>query len=208
MTDPWKVLGVKQNSSDEEVKRAYRNLVKKYHPDRFQDAAAKELANEKLKEINEAYEAITSGGARGSSSGSGAGFGDFTAAGSQAFRQVRTHLQMRQVDEAERILDQMNERNAEWHFLRGVCYSYRGWYAMARENVAQAVNMEPANAEYRAALNQIDGGAMNYQQYSSPFNRGRGGVGGTGMSTCDMCTCALCGDCCCESMGGDCIPCC
>jgi molecular chaperone DnaJ len=209
MTDPWKVLGVRQGSSDDEVKKAYRNLVKKYHPDRFQDTAAKELANEKLKEINEAYEAITSGGVRGGQSGGGsAGFGDFTASGSQAFRQVRTNLQMRRVDEAERILDQMSERNAEWHFLRGVCYSYRGWYAMARENIAQAVNLEPANAEYQTALAQLDNSGQGFQQYGSPFGRNRGGVAGTGMSTCDMCTCAICSDCCCESMGGDCIPCC
>lgn len=205
MTDPWKVLGVRPGSTDEEIKKAYHGLVKKYHPDRFQDAAAKELANEKLKEINEAYEEVSSGNARSQGGGAGgSGFGDFTSSGTQAFQQVRMNLQTRRVDEAERILDQMDERPAEWHFLRGVCYSYRGWYAMARENIAQAVSMEPSNAEYRAALNQLDNGAQNYQQYS-PFGGGnRGGVGGTGCSTCDICSCMLCSDCCCESMGGGC----
>ena len=69
MADPWKTLGVRQGSSAEDVKRAYHNLVKKYHPDRFQDAAAKELADEKLKEINQAYEEITSGTGAGSGPG-------------------------------------------------------------------------------------------------------------------------------------------
>lgn len=209
MTDPWKVLGVKPNSSDEEVKRAYHGLVKKYHPDRFQDSAAKELANEKLKEINQAYEAITSGNARqqgGYSGGYAGGATDYTSYGSQSFQQVRAHLQFRRVDEAERILDQMADRPAEWHFLRGACYSMRGWYAMARENIAQAVNMEPGNAEYRAALNQLDGSTQAYQQNTAPFGRARG-MGG-GPSACDICSCMLCTDCCCESMGGDCIPCC
>lgn len=207
MTDPWKTLGVKQNSSDEEIKKAYRSLVKKYHPDRFQDAAAKELANEKLKEINEAYEAITSGSAR-AGGGASSGRTDYTAHGSPTFQQVRSNLQMHRVDEAERLLDQMEERSAEWHFLRGVCYSFRGWYAMARENIAIAVNMEPANVEYRNALDQLDGGAQTYRQNTAPYMRNRGGVAGTGCSTCDMCSCMLCSDCCCESMGGDCIPCC
>ena len=206
MTDPWKVLGVKSSSSPEDIKKAYYALVKKYHPDRFQDAAAKELANEKLKEINQAYDQITSGNARsqGSSYSAGSSYNDYAASGSQLFHQVRVHLQSRRVDEAERVLDQMTDRPAEWHFLRGVCYQFRGWYAMARENIAQAVNMEPANAEYRAALNQMDGSGPAYQQNTTPFGRGRA----YGPSACDVCSCMLCSDCCCESMGGDCIPCC
>lgn len=203
MTDPWKVLGVKQNASEEEIKKAYHTLVRKYHPDRFQDVAAKELADEKLKEINQAYEMISSGNARsqGSYGNAGSSYNDYTSSGSQAFRQVRMNLQMRQVDEAERTLDQMTDRPAEWHFLRGVCYSMRGWYAMARENIAQAVNMEPSNAEYRAALNQMDGSTQTYQQNTAPFARGRGGVGDTGCSLCDVCTCMLCTDCLCNNGG-------
>ncbi len=210
MTDPWKVLGVKSSSSPEEVKKAYYALVKKYHPDRFQDAAAKELANEKLKEINQAYDAITSGNA-GSQSQTGSAnssYDDYTArgSGSQVFYQVRANLQARRVDEAERILDQMTDRNAEWHFLRGVCYQMRGWYAMARENIAMAVNMDPSNMEYRTALTRMDASGPAYQQNTTPFGQGRGM--GYGPNACDICSCMLCSDCCCESMGGDCIPCC
>jgi molecular chaperone DnaJ len=202
MADPWETLGVKRGSSDEEVKRAYHALVKKYHPDRFQDAAAKELADEKLKEINQAYDAIVSGSAPGNGGSAGASSGDYTASGSQRFQQVRMDLQSRRVDEAERTLDQMSDRNAEWHFLRGVCYSFRGWYAMARENIAQAVNMEPGNAEYRSALDQIDGSVRGYQQYTGPFGQGQGGARNTGCSMCDVCSCMICSDCLCNSCGG------
>jgi molecular chaperone DnaJ len=203
MADPWKTLGVKPGSSDEDVKRAYHDLVKKYHPDRFQDAAAKEMANEKLKEINQAYEEVTSGGA-GSSRQGGAGFSEnYTASGSQRFYQVRQNLQQQRVDEAERVLDQMSDRNAEWHFLRGVCYSFRGWYAMARENIAQAVNMEPNNVEYRNALSQIDNSAQGYQQFTGPFGQGRqAGANGSGCSLCDICSCMICSDCLCRGCGG------
>lgn len=59
MTDPYKVLGVSPSATDEEVKDAYRKLAKKYHPDQYADSPLKDLADEKMKEINEAYDAIT-----------------------------------------------------------------------------------------------------------------------------------------------------
>jgi molecular chaperone DnaJ len=59
MNDPYAVLGVNQNATDEEIKVAYRELVKKYHPDRYVNNPLSDLANEKMQEINEAYEMIT-----------------------------------------------------------------------------------------------------------------------------------------------------
>ena len=59
MTDPYKVLGVSPSATDDEVKDAYRKLAKKYHPDQYADSPLKDLADEKMKEINEAYDAIT-----------------------------------------------------------------------------------------------------------------------------------------------------
>ncbi len=209
MMDPWKVLGIKPGASAEEAKRAYRDLVKKYHPDRFQDPAAKEMANEKLKEINQAYDEVTRGGG-GSTNTSYGGANTNTNYGPSSsgyansdFNAVRVHLNNRNVDAAERILENMRERNAEWHFLRGVCYSMRGWYAMAREHLANAVSMEPNNIEYRNALDQMDASTQTYRRNAAPVYGG-----GRGISTCDMCSCMICSDCCCESLGGDCIPCC
>ena len=77
MTDPYKTLGVSRDATDEEIKKAYRALAKKYHPDNYQDSALAELAAEKMKEINEAYDIIGKqrqggSGASGSRSGSGA----------------------------------------------------------------------------------------------------------------------------------------
>jgi molecular chaperone DnaJ len=106
------------------------------------------------------------------------------------------------VDDAEQMLDQMNDRPAEWHFLRGVCYSLRGWSAMARENIAQAVSMEPGNGEYRTALDQLDNSTQYYQQTTSPFGGGRGAFGNSECGLCDLCSCMMCADCLCN--GGAC----
>lgn len=59
MNDPYSVLGVSPNASDEEIKKAYRELARKYHPDNYQNNPLADLAEEKMKEINEAYETIT-----------------------------------------------------------------------------------------------------------------------------------------------------
>lgn len=58
--DPYKVLGVSPNASQEEIKKAYRDLVKKYHPDKYKDNPLEDLAKEKMQEVNEAYNAIQS----------------------------------------------------------------------------------------------------------------------------------------------------
>lgn len=59
MTNPYKVLGVNEGATNEEIRAAYLSLVKKYHPDKYTDPDMKQLANEKLKEINEAYDQLT-----------------------------------------------------------------------------------------------------------------------------------------------------
>ena len=82
MSDPYSVLGISPEASDEEVKRAYRDLARKYHPDNYQNNPLADLAEEKMKEINEAYAAITR-----SRSGGGTGPGNYGFQGQQYQRQ-------------------------------------------------------------------------------------------------------------------------
>ena len=58
MSDPYQVLGVPPTATDEEVKAAYRELAKKYHPDNYANSPLADLATEKMKEVNEAYDQI------------------------------------------------------------------------------------------------------------------------------------------------------
>ncbi len=69
MRDPYSVLGVKPDASDQEIKKAYRELARKYHPDNYVDNPLADLAEEKMKEVNEAYEAIQKQRSGGGGSG-------------------------------------------------------------------------------------------------------------------------------------------
>ena len=177
MNDPYSVLGVSPGASDEEVKKAYRELARKYHPDNYQDNPLADLAEEKMKEINEAYDAITqqrSGGyAAQSAPGSAYGTQGYGAQSyayqSQTsqdpfFQKVRQCIQAGNLDAAERLLTQeATEKNGEWYFLLGmVCYQ-RGWLDEARQNFQMAVRLEPNNPEYSQAYAMMSRGGYAYR---------------------------------------------
>ena len=157
MRDPYSVLGVSPNASDEEVKKAYRELARKHHPDNYQNNPLADLAEEKMKEINEAYETITkqrSGGGGGGyqqSSGYSQG-GSYSSSGSSDFVQVRQMIQRGDLAGAERLLQEAPQRNGEWYFLVGSIAYRKGWLDDAMRNYSMAVQMEPGNMEYRQAL--------------------------------------------------------
>ena len=209
MRDPYEVLGVKPGASQEEIKKAYRELAKKYHPDNFANNPLSDLAEERFKEINEAYEQLTSGRGASSrrSSGPNPGYNQGYnpnpgGAGAGQYAQIRNLINMNRIQEAESLLDSIGgTRPAEWFFLKGVIFMRRGWHDQGLNFIRQAVNMDPHNPEYRSALNNIENQASQY--------RNMGGMGmDSGMTACNCCSNLLCADCCCECMGGDLIPCC
>lgn len=202
MNDPYKVLGVDKNATPEEIKKAYRKLAKKYHPDNYANNPLSDLAEEKFKEINEAYETLCGSGS-GSGGYSGSSYSGHTYSGGAGnFSQIRNLINMNRVDEADALLEQMQNHNAEWFYLKGLVYMKRGWYTQGLNFIRQAVNLEPSNFEYRATLNNYINQTRQYGQ--SGYNMGRMDSN----SACNCCSNLLCADCCCECMGGDLIPCC
>lgn len=194
MNDPYSVLGVSASASDEEIKRAYRELVKKYHPDNYNNNPLADLAEAKMKEINEAYDAIvklrTQGGYQTAGSYSGSNqSGGYYSGGSPTFAQVRQLLNQGNIMEAERILRSSRTNAAEWYYLMGVVSYRRGWMDDARQNFMTACNMDPGNLEYRQAMNN-----MNMQAR-------RGGYGGSDMM--ELCTTICCLNCLCNSCCGN-----
>lgn len=188
MNDPYKVLGVSPNASQEEVKKAYRDLARKYHPDNYHDNPLADLAQEKMKEINEAYDTIMKGGAGSSSysSGSGQSRSGYNQGGSYngEFASVRAAINAGNIGYAEQLLNASNNRNAEWNFLMGNIYYRKGWLDDARTYYQRAVNMDPSNNEYRQALNFMTNAGQAYR----PANYGYS----AGADACDICTMLMC----------------
>lgn len=209
MTDPYKVLGVSPSATDEQVKEAYRNLAKKYHPDQYTDSPLKDLADEKMKEINEAYDAITAQRKAGNQRGGYAYSGGYNPVGNNAnsgFSDVRSLIMAGRIADAEQILNGVppERRNAEWYFLKGSVLYRRGWLEEAKDHFSRACQMDPGNGEYSSALNQaMSQGSGMYGGYNP-----HGSMNAGGCNSCDMCSSLICADCCCECMGGDLIPCC
>jgi len=200
MGDPYEILEINRNATDEEVKKAYRELAKKYHPDNFKDNPLADLASEKMKAINEAYDAIQKERTEGY-------FQNGKYNYQTNFPRVRELINNRRFSEAEIMLDAVgaNERNAEWFYLKGVLFKERGWYFDAQKNFEAAHNAEPGNNEYRDAFYSIKNKSNNYYN-NGGYNTSRNN--NSGCSGCDICTGLLCADCLCECCGGDLIRCC
>lgn len=206
MKDPYSVLGIQSSASDDEVKKAYRAMAKKYHPDHYHDNPLADLAEEKMKEINEAYETITkmrSGGssAQGQYAGgyqSGyqqSGYRQQSQQGYQSsygnsgvYAQVRQYINMNNLDGAEQLLMGAGEKSGEWYFLMGSIAYRRGWLDEARQNYQLACQLEPGNMEYRQALSMMQQGGYAYRS---------GDMMGAGCDSVDCCTTMLCMNCLC-----------
>ncbi|MBE6969619.1 MAG: molecular chaperone DnaJ [Ruminococcaceae bacterium] len=200
MNDPYSILGVSRTASDEEVKKAYRELARKYHPDNYVNNPLADLAQEKMKQINEAYDQINRERAGGSATQSQSWQGNWNSGSHSAgpYADARSAINAGDLNRAEMILGSITQRGAEWHFLMGSLAYRRGWMDEARRHFSTAMQMEPGNPEYRQAFSYMQSAA------AQPF-------GARSMRTadpCDTCGNLLVLDCCCEMMGGDCVPCC
>ncbi len=205
--DPYKVLGVTPQTNDDDVKRAYRELARKYHPDNYINNPLADLAEARMKEINEAYDMIMnerSGRGQGAAGAGarqqqyGGGYSSqqrtYTGANAALYSQVRQAINQGNLGMAEALLQRAGARDAEWFYLMGTVYYRKGWYDEAGRAYTQACQMDPSNSEYRTALNNLNmsGGYGGYRPMAEA-------------SMCDFClqmaVCNCCLNACC---GGGC----
>ncbi len=215
--NPYTILGITESATDKDIKNAYRELAKKYHPDNYEDSPLKDLATEKMKEINEAYDEIQKMRKEGRSYSSESSQNSYSQSGSYysggsangytytGYPEVREFIKSGRLQEAENVLKGVpaDNRRGEWYFLYGMIYYRRGWTDQAYNYFRIACEMEPQNQEFRSVFDRMN----NQRTYSSPEYR-RVHHSSDCCSPCDICTAICCLDTCCECMGGDCIPCC
>jgi tetratricopeptide (TPR) repeat protein len=202
MKDPYQVLGVSRSATDDEIKKAYRNLARKYHPDNFAgkpEAAAS--AETVMKEINEAYDNIQKerSGKGGTSHGS-----SYTSSGTTTFYEVRRLISQGLYSDAELIIDSTpaGDRGAEWNYLKGCLLTQRGYYYDAIRCIETACYLDPNNMEYREAKNRLRMRASGFgDEYRTANNVGN-------CDLCSLCSALVCCDGCCECCGGNLISCC
>ena len=204
--DPYQILGVDRDATDEEIKRAYRRLAKQYHPDAN---PGDEYAAKKMQEINDAYDRIKNperyqGGASQSSNPYGQSYGGYGYAPFRGYYQRQSyhqkyadsHLQAaynyilyRRYREALNVLEQFEgAKNAAWYYLSALANHGLGNQVTALEHMRKAVSMEPDNQEYLNALDRMEHGGDTYRRQAGNF-RGFD----LGMNPCTtLCLCMLC----------------
>ena len=208
MDDPYKVLGLGPDASDEDVKRAYRRLAKKYHPDLN---PGDEAAAKKMQEVNAAYEQIKNPDKTSQHSGGYGGYSQYDPFGGFGGYQQRTYtdsgdhyqqaasnyIRFGRYQEALNALNNATERNARWYYLSALANDGLGNQVTALEHIRRAVSMEPDNQEYLNLLSQIESGGSAYRRQAGNF-------GGFQMRA-DPCTslflCWLCNLFCCGGRG-------
>ena len=226
MQDPYLVLGVSPNASEDEIKKAYRALAKKYHPDVNNGSPQAEA---RMKEVNEAYSLVMKmrregpsssqgygsagygssgyGYGSGNSGYYGSGFGGYGYGGRNQssystnphLTAARNYVRSGHYAEALHVLENIHERSAEWYYLSGEANLGVGNRVAALNYARQAVSMDPNNFEYHSLLARLEGRNGSYQSNGSPFN-GQQFVCRNPLSMC--CLLSLLCNCCCGGCGG------
>lgn len=164
--NPYKILGVSENCTEDELTKAYRKLAKKYHPDL--NPGDKE-AEKKMGEINAAYEEIKNirEGKYSRTSGYGSYSGSYgsESGSAQIYNSARVYLSARQFKQALNVIENIKpeERGAEWFFISAFANYGLGNNITALNHATHAVELDPNNMEYRQLLSIIqNGGRVNF----------------------------------------------
>ena len=170
MTDPYSVLGLKPGATDDEVKKAYKRLAKKYHPD---VAGNSEEAQRKMQEINAAYDAIIN---HKESFSSGYGYQNSYNTNYESEEPIELRAAVAYIN-ARRYMEALNtlrsispeKRSGRWYYLSAYAKAHTGDTVGAMNDINVAISKEPGNITYLAFRDRLTGRRTQYEDYSRSF---------------------------------------
>ena len=191
MMDPYSVLGIGRDASDEEIKKAYRKMSRKYHPDANVGNPNIDQIEEKFKEIQQAYQQIMkereaekngySGsygyggyGSTGYGSQNYGGYGSGSSSNSQHqsyLNAAANYIRSGHYSEALNVLNNIPERSGLWFFYSVSENSGLGNNVIALDHARKEVELEPNNMQYRMLLSQMESGGSWYSSMSGGYGR-------------------------------------
>lgn len=220
MNDPYKILGVSPTASDETVREAYKRMAVKYSTDDYADSSLGDIAEQRMAELDAAFDQIMSarrvGAAKGNATGSAGSaqqnrqagytstsYADTSDPESWQYQDIREHLRRGDIRTAEQRLLAIDgaARGAEWHFLMGNVCRAKGWLDEARRYYGTATSMDPNNYEYATTAQQLERerqtGQGTYQPYGGSTTQRSGCADDLGSLCSCLCCMSLCNSCCC-----------
>ena len=203
----YSVLGLRDGASEDEIKTAYRGLAKQFDPQSREAGPLKEQAEAKMAELNEAFDLLMSVMRTGSAPRpSDEPLSSQNAAANGRYRGIRQLINQGNVEQALAELNAIADgaNDAEWNFLVGSAYYYKGWVAEALRYFQTACRLAPGNREYEAALRNLQSSADGAMPGSPYANQTPYGAQAVSCSCCDMCTAMMCMDMCCGCGRGGC----
>lgn len=189
MRDPYEILGVSRDASEDEIKKAYRTLSRRYHPDANVNSPNIQEIEEKFKEVQQAYDQVMKEKEQGYSSGTGTygGYGGFGGYGQNTYRQnsepveyqaAANYIRNGYFKEALHVLSQITDRRAVWYYYSALANHGVGNQVQALEYARKASALEPDNFQYRQLIYQMEHGGQWYQRretsYSNPLENASG----------------------------------
>ena len=205
MTDPYSVLGVSRNASEDEIKKAYRNLSRLYHPDANINSSDKDRVEQKFKEVQQAYKEIMryKKEEEAFTSRYYDPFGTYDRNTQKAsdgateesyLKAAATYINHSKFTEALNVLNGMDKQSARWFYLSAMANTGLGNNVTALEQARRARDMDPGSYEFAALAAKLENGGNVYTEMGTPYGRTTG-MCGNNMCLNTLATYAACSIC-------------
>lgn len=210
--DPFVILGISKDSSQSEILEAYKKKRAYYQEHVFDDGESGAQAARMLGQLDEAYQQAME---ISHESATVSGEGD------SSLEAVRNAIRNKDVEAAQRALDEISYRGAEWHYYQSIVFYEKNWLNDSKKQLELAIEMDPSNTKYTRALDNLKKKIDGSRPYDKQGSQGVYGKSDQASNRtysqhdsdvadgiCTTCQALWCADCCCECMGGDLIRCC